>query len=189
MAKDNVIVLRGELHWAKVIGKARPHTGNPKYDKGPYWSLDLTPNAASRKLMEKHGITEKLREPTSEKDDRKETFLSLRVLENKSNGEKNDPPRVYDVQGKPWGTNLIGNGSIGDVKVKIVDYGKGVQKGVYLQALRVLDLVPYESTEFEPLDEDDEFFAKPAEGVEVGPNGEDLEDTLVSDDPEDDVPF
>lgn len=161
MAKDNVIVIRGVLNYAKVLGKARPHTGNPKYDKGPYWSVDVSPLKTHASLIEKFGLEEKLRDP-SEKDKNRvgrDKYLSLRVLENRSDGEKNSPPRVVDAQGNPWDGSLIGNGSIGDVRVKVVDYGKGVEKGVYLQALRILDHVPYESNDFEPLSEDDEYFA------------------------------
>lgn len=169
MAKDVMIVLRGELYYAKVLGAARPHKGLPKYDKGPYWSVDLIPDAKSRALMEEHGLTEKLRDPKdNDPAGRKQNFLSLRVLENRTDGEKNRAPKVSDARGQAWEENkLLGNGTVADVKVKVVDYGKGVQKGVYLQAIRVLDLVPYEIVEFEPLDEDDEFFAKPSE-IEAG---------------------
>lgn len=176
MAKDNMIVLRGQLHYAKVLGKARPHTGNPKYDKGPYWSIDLTPNAESRDLMKTFGIAEKLREPPeNDKAERTESFLSLRVLENRSDGEKNRPPKVVDAQGNPWNENkLIGNGSVADVKIKVVDYGKGVQKGAYLQAIRVLEHVPYEAADFAPLPEDDEYFAAPEKPEDVP--AQDLDD-------------
>lgn len=183
MAKDNVIVLRGELYYAKVLGKARPHTGNPKYDKGPYWSVDIIPDAASRSLMKTFGITEKLRDPPQgDKAERTQDFLSLRVLENRPDGETNRPPKVVDAQGRDWNENtLLGNGSVADVKVKIVDYGKGVQKGVYLQAIRVLKHIPYESTAFEPLDEDDEYFAQPSDAEVASSDlniddGEELED-------------
>lgn len=184
--KTKVIVIRGTLDWAKLTGKARPHTGEKRYDKGPYWSVDVTPNADSLKLVESLGLKEKLREPNSKDKQRvgQGPYLALKVLENKPNSdEKNEPPKIVDLQGKAWDGRLIGNGSVADVKVRVVDYGKSVQKGVYLQAVRVLDLVPYESNDFAPLSEDDEYFA-----MEEGPNGERLEDSFDSD-LDDDVPF
>lgn len=183
MAKDKVIVIRGKLDWAKVIGDARPHTGNPKYDKGPYWSVDVTPLDMS--IIKEFGIEEKLREPNrkNEKEHRTEPFLSLRVLENRSDGKKNEAPKIVDIQGKPWDGRLIGNGTVADVKVKIVDYGRGVEKGVYLQAIRVLEHVPYQTEDFKPLSEDDEYFAAPES------TSEDTESTAADIDEDDDIPF
>ena len=190
MAKDAVIVIRGKLHWAKVMGKARPHTGLPKYDKGPYWSVDVTPNAEGRALLKKYGCEEKLKEPKKgPKEDRTESFIALRVLENRTDGEKNKPPRIKDARGNPWPEDkLLGNETVADVKVKIVDYGKASEKGVYLQAIRILDHVPYDDEDFEPLDEDDEFFAAAEPGDEEEVTAE-LIDEDEDDDLDDDVPF
>lgn len=181
--KDVVTVIRGELNWAKIVGKARPYTGNPKYDKGPYWSVDITPDAKSRELLKKYGIDKKLRTP-KENDERKESFLSLKVLENRADGTKNDPPKITTLQGQPWDDSLIGNGSIGDIKIKIKDYGAGSEKGVYFQALRVLKHVPYEAQAFAPLSPDDEFFA----GAE-GSSDTDAEPMETVEDLDDDIPF
>lgn len=161
MTDSVTTVLRGELHWAKVVGPARPHTGEKRYDKGPYWSVDFTPDAKSLATMKKLGIDSKMRDPAkNKKDDRNEDYLPLRVLENRSNGEKNSPPNIYDIRGKEWDSGkLLGNGTVADIKVKVVDYGRGIEKGVYLQAIRVLKHVPYEGGGFEALSEDDEYFA------------------------------
>jgi hypothetical protein len=160
--KTKTVVIRGTLDWAKVTGKARPHTGEPRYDKGPFWSVDVTPNAESMALIKQLGLTEKLRDPSPKDKNRKGEgkFLSLRVLENKPDGSKNDPPKVVDLRGDDWNGSNLGNGTIGDVKVRVVDYGRSIPKGVYLQAIRVLDHVPYEEEAFKPLSEDDEFFAE-----------------------------
>lgn len=190
---DTVIVIRGTLDWAKITGKARPYTGNPKYDKGPYWSLDITPDAKSRALIKANGISEKLRDPKGEKDTRKESFISLKhLLKNQKTGEENAPPKVVDIQGNPWSGGLIGNGSVADVKVKIKDYGSGSEKGVYLQAVRILSHVPYESNDFDPVDEDDEFFAEGRKVADkaVAPKDDEFETSdTKSDDLDDDVPF
>lgn len=52
----------------------------------------------------------------------------------------------------------IGNGSYVEVKFKVVPYKTTV--GVYPQAIRVLELVPYVRQEFAPLPEDNEFVQK-----------------------------
>lgn len=181
--KDVYLVLRGTLDWAKIVGPARPYTGNPLYDNGPEWTVDITPDANTRKLLSQHGLdkggkkgTGKLREP-GENDTRKETYLSLRVLQKRKDGTENDPPRIVDITGKTWDDKtLIGNGSVADVKVKLVPTG-----GLYLQAVRVLKHVPFIVDEFAPIKEDDEFFetfeAAPEEGVF---ETDDLEDEVLT---------
>lgn len=186
MAKDVFLVIRGSLDWAKLTGTARPHTGLPKYDKGPYWSTDVTPDAKSRALLKANGLDEKLRKAKGN-DTRKETFISLRVLENRADGSKNDPPKITTVDDKPWTGGLLGNGTIADVKVKVKDYGSGSEKGVYLQAVRILKHVPYEREEFEALSEDDEFFA--AGETETAATGDETASTAADPDLDDDVPF
>ena len=190
---DTFLKIRGKLDWAKITGTARPYTGNPKYDKGPLWSLDITPDKESRALLAKHGLTTggqsgtgKLRTPKG-KDDRKETFISLKMHAKKADGSNNDPPKIVDVRGQPWDGSLIGNGTVADVKVKVKDYGAASEKGMYFQAARILDHVPYEAVEFDAIDEDDEYFAK-AETGSAGFDG--APDTSVFDaDLDDDVPF
>jgi len=184
MAKDKIIVLRGTLHWAKITGPARPYTGNPKFDKGPYWSLDLTPDAKSRKIIKDAGIEDKLRTPKGEKEKRTETFLTLKVLENKSDGSKNKPPKISDVRGQPWDGSDIGNESVADVKVKVKDYG--TTTGAYLQEVRILKHIPYEGgSGFEPLSPDDEFFA----GGEDSPAPDSSGEAPNPDELDDDIPF
>jgi len=202
--KNKVIVIRGILDWAKVLGPARPHTGEPRYDKGPYWSVEVTPDAKSMALLKSLGLdkggtkgTGKLREPSAKDTKRvgKGMFLPLKVLENKMvngkpSGEKNSPPSIKDVQGQNWEGGNLGNGTIADVKVKVVDYGPSVEKGVYLQAIRVLDHVEYEGEDFAPLSPDDEYFSPSSEGEnfaapEIGGDEPEAE----QDNLDDDVPF
>lgn len=195
--KEKTLVIRGEIYWCKLLGDAVPYTGNPRYDKGPYWAVDITPDGPSRMKLEAEGLTTggksglgKLREPNKdyEKETRKETYLTLTINENRTDGKKNNPPVVQDGEGKPWGDAKIGNGSIADIMVKVVDYGDGV-KGLYYQKMRVLDHVSFEGQDFEPLSEDDEYFgssakaktsdkAKSSESSEPDNGDEDLEDEI-----------
>lgn len=180
MSKDVFGVIRGELHWAKIVGNARPHDGLPKYDRGPYWSVDVTPDEKGLAFLTANGLEDKLRTPKAG-DTRTKPFISLRVLENRSDGKKNDPPNISDASGAKWDGANIGNGSIGDVKVKVKDYGPGSEKGLYLQAVRVLKHIPYEVNDFAPLSEDDEFFA--------GSTEPETETPVVEPELDDDIPF
>jgi hypothetical protein len=178
---DTFLVIRGKLDWAKLTGTARPYKGNPKFDKGPSWSVDVTPDKKSLAMLKEHDLLDKLKDPAKRNnDDRVEKFLSLKVLENRNDGSKNSPPRVMDGAGKTWEGGLIGNGSVADVKVKVVDYGETT--GVYLQAVRILKHVPYETQDFTPLSEDDEFFGDTSDFEETESAAPDTE-------LDDDVPF
>lgn len=202
MAKDKILIIRGVLDWAKLIGAARPHTGLPRYDKGPYWSVEVTPDAKSMAKLKDMGLdnggdkgTGKLRAPSPKDLKRvgKGLFLPLRQLENKMSGgkptgEKNLPPRIETVSGDKWEDGNLGNGTIADVKIKVVDYGAGVEKGVYLQAIRVLDHIVYETDSFEALSEDDEYFTPETEQV-VEPSSIHGQDGSFDPDLDDDVPF
>jgi hypothetical protein len=186
--KEQMIVVRGELYWAKIVGDAAPHTGLPKYDKGPKWSVDVTPNEASRKIIKAAGIADKLKTPKGEKETRKESFLTLSVLENRADGKKNKPPKISSIDGRLWDDSKIGNGSIADLKIKVVDYGD--TQGAYLQEVRVLKHIPYEGDDsegFAPLSEDDEFFGASVddEVKEADTKGE----AGNPDDLDDDIPF
>jgi hypothetical protein len=185
---DKIIVIRGELNWAKVTGDAVPYTGNPKYDKGPYWAVDVTPDAASRKLMAQNGIDGKLREP-KENDFRKESFISLRHLLKRPDGTINKPITIKAGDGRPWDGSKIGNGSMGDVMVKVKDYGSGSDKGTYIQAIRVLRHVPYEGADFAPLSEDDEFFGAGGPEDPSAPEPNSTGHSQSIDDLDDDAPF
>ena len=40
--------IRGQIDWCKLLGKARPYTGDPRFDKGPSWSVEINPDEKSR---------------------------------------------------------------------------------------------------------------------------------------------
>ncbi len=173
---DKTIVVRGTLHWAKITGDARPYQGNPRYDKGPSWSVDVTPDEASLAKMKAVGLDSKLRTPKGEKETRTKPFLTLRHLLNGKDGKKNKPIPITDIRGNKWDDDVeIGNGSIADVMIKVKDYGADSALGSYIQKVRVLDLVEYSGKDFEPVSEDDEFFGKAAKSDKVG-NIDDLDD-------------
>lgn len=184
MANTTTHVIRGTLHWAKVLGEPRMNT----YTEEREWSVDVTPNKDGLAEIERLGLKDKLREP-KENDSRKEEFISFRQREYRTDKEgnkvKNKPVRIVDIEGNEWPERtLLGNGTVADVKFNLRDNGKGRPKGIYIQAIRVLDLVPYEVQEFAPISSDDEFFSE-RNGEKPDTKGEVPE----ADDLDDDVPF
>lgn len=147
--------IRGTLDWAKVLGPPRMNNFTGEKE----WSIDITPNAESRALIRKLGLADRLREP-KEGDKRTESFLSFRQKEFRADGAPSEPIKVYAADGSVWPDNtLLGNGTTGEIKFVVKDYGKGKKKGMYIRAIRVATLVPYESKEFATVSDDDEFFA------------------------------
>jgi hypothetical protein len=180
-SKGEFLVLRGVLNYAKIIGEAKPHTGLPKYDKGPNWSLELTPDPESVRKLEKAGCADKLKKLKKPDPNRvgSDPFLRLSILEKRSDGKKNSAPKVMDAQGNDWDSRLIGNGTEAVVQVKVVDYGSDSEKGVYYQKAKIMDLVPYGDDE--RAESDDEFFSEGASDIPA--SSFDAEDEM------DDVPF
>lgn len=179
------VVIRGVAHWAKVLGAPRLN----KFNGDKEWSIDLTPDADGLKELKRVGLTDRLRDP-KDGDSRKEKYVSFRQKELRKDGTPNDPIRIVDARNRPWGNDLIGNGSVVEVKFQAVDYGPGKKMGMYIRAIRVLELVKYATEEFAPLSEDDEFFAAEDEKT----NEDTVEAELKrmdaeSDDLDDDVPM
>lgn len=167
MNKAVEFTIRGSIDWCKLLGPARPYTGDPKFDKGPSWSVEINPNEDSRKILAEHGLEEKFKMDKAKKKDgtptknpRSYDFIRLTCLENKKDGGKNRNPEIKDASGAPWNPETeIGNGTIADILVRYVDYG--TTKGLYFKKMRVLKLVEYSGgSDFEPLSEDDEFFGQ-----------------------------
>lgn len=190
-------MVRGTLHWAKVIGEPRINDYK-KRELGVEereWTVDVTPDAAGMAKFKELGITDKLREPKGEKDDRKEKFVTFRHQEFRKDkdGSKtaNDPIKIVDAAGNEWPAGkLIGNGTIADVKFRIPERKAGRPYGIYIQAIRVLDHVSFEVDDFEPLSEEDEFFAtRPETAQKVEPETGRTDEPETDEDLDDEVPF
>lgn len=173
--------MRGRIHWAKIFGAPRPNYDGDARE----WTFEFEPDDNGVETLRKHGLSDRLRERRDKKGyEERGPFLILKRKEFKVDGTPNEHIRVVDARNQTWGDNrLIGNDSLADVKVTIVDYGPRKKKGIYPVAIRVLELVPYQRQEFEPLDDDDEY----VRAVEK------QEDTFRQDfgleDEEEDVPF
>jgi hypothetical protein len=183
-------VIRGKLHWAKLLGQPRLN----KFTNEREWTVDVTPDDKGRSEINKLGIADKLKTPKST-DPRKETFLTFKQREFREDRVtkeriKNDPVKITDAQGNDWPANkLIGNETVADVKFRLSPDVPGRPRGAYIQAIRVLDLVEYESQDFEPLSEDDEFFAGGPETDDAAPTPEAQAAELTEDGEDDEAPY
>lgn len=147
------VTIRGKLSFAKLLGDPVLN-----YSKdGKEWKTDFYDFPV--KEIKALGIGDRVKEKDTYLDGK--PYMSFKHPEYRKDGEtRNDPIKITDILGKPWDDNkLLGNGTVADLKFRVVDFGKGKKKGVYLQSVRVLDLVSYEKQTFDPIDETDEFFA------------------------------
>lgn len=159
------LTLRGTVNYAKLLGKpVDDYEANQGRGNGKEWKVDFIlgdPNTKGsvkeqQERLKKAGIGDKVKQREEYLDGK--PFLPLRHKATKADGEPNDPPNVVDVTGAKWDEKkLIGNGSVVDLKIRVVDYGKGFKKGTYIAGVRVLDLVSYNRSEFDELDPDDPY--------------------------------
>ena len=140
--------------------------------------------------LEKKGEDEKT-EKAREQAEGRGDYLVLRKPEFNANGEKNEPIRVYTSDGTPWDEDtLIGNGTVVDAKLTIRDWGRGKKKGIYTSAIRVQDLVEYETDEFAAMDanKENKTKAKSSSGGSKAKKPATKKETSF-DDLDDDIPF
>lgn len=152
--------LQGKLYWFKAL----PGQLHDNYaEDGKQWAFEFEPDENSTAIIIENGLKDRLK--TGEKKDGtmrknyegRSPFLVLKRPELKEDGTKNEPIRIVDAANQPWQPKMsIGNETVADVKVSIVDYGTGKFKGLYPLAIRVLEHVQFVQNDFEDLPEDDE---------------------------------
>lgn len=171
--KRQTLVIRGKASYAKILGEPRPN-----YNKdGKEWTIDLLLTDAGVKQIEDLGIKDRIKSKPEYNDGN--PYFIFRQKELRADGTPNQIPVVVAADGSPWDQNtLIGNGSTVDVKFQFVDYGTGKFPGVYLQAVRILDLVEYNPPAFGEMDKDDEFYVEPVDEVDTG-DTDDLDDEIT----------
>lgn len=168
MARKNVYTIRGVANWAKILGDP---VDNYAKD-GKEWTMDITPDKDGMKTIEDLGLTKKIKN----KEDDRGDFIQFRQRATRLDGSQNRRISVSDAAGHPWPDNeLIGNGSVVDVKFEFKDYGEGKHPGVYPQAVRVLDHKAYERVEFAPLAQTDPYAGKVGAATKSGQLPEEME--------------
>lgn len=165
LAKNNnvtTLVFRGRLKYAKVLGDPVLN-----YNKdGQEWKFDFIPNdpKGANKDLKVLGVDDRLRSLTNAEGEPRydgEEYMSFKQKATRNDGTPNYPIRVEDISGNDWPEDkLIGNDTVADVKFVVLENGSGRFNGVYPRSIRILDLVSYQTSEFAPVDENDEYFKK-----------------------------
>lgn len=197
--KSSKVFAKGKVYWAKIVGD-NALTSNYDGD-GKEWTFEFEPEDPS--FLKEHRLLDRLKDPLAyamrldergeeekaatarEHAEGRSDYLLIRKPELTKAGEKNAPFRIYDENNEPWDDRLIGNGSSVDVKLDIRDWGPGKKKSIYAIAIRVTDLVSYESDEFAGMDEAEGKSPKPkakAKKAETKTDSDGFDDL-------DDVPF
>lgn len=148
--ESTTVFATGRLYWAKIVGDGALHDNYERTARE--WSLEFVPNDVS--FLKEHKLLDRLKDKEDAKNPDKGEFLVIRKPELNGEGKKNDPIRIYNENDEPWDDRLIGNGTVADLKLRIIDWGKGKKKSIWVTAIRVTDLVPYESSEFGAMDGD-----------------------------------
>ena len=124
MANSNeIIYVRGKLFWAKVIGDPVDN-----YNKdGKEWVGDLALDDDGVRQLKGIKLNGKPVFNIKDKDDERDPFITFkqkfRTWTDKRTGEEkqSEPIKILDAAGKKWGDEKLGNETVADVKLKIVD--------------------------------------------------------------------
>lgn len=131
------MLIRGKAKWTKVIGE--PSWGFE--NKNKEWSVDVYVDEATEERLKAEGLGDRL------KDKGNGTYISFKRKELKADGSPNQPIRVVDHHGEPWGTQKIGNGSTVNVNFALNEY-KPKQFSANILSMQVWDLVKFDGGEF-----------------------------------------
>jgi hypothetical protein len=131
-------LLRGTAKWAKIVGN--PSKG---YNEGEReWSFDLVIDKETEKALLDEGMHKDYLRENKEG----ETYIKFVRKELNKDGDPSKPFAIIDHRGNDWGRDLIGNGSILNVKYalnKVTVRGQDKMKPSAIK-IQVWDLVKYE---------------------------------------------
>lgn len=138
-SKSKYRIITGKVFWASLV--------EPNTTYEPAWQLDVVLDQAAKKIVEGDGLT------IRNKDDDRGDHITLKRKVFKSDGTKRVPPEVVDSKTKSWNGQLIGNGSLCNIKYKPYEWSRNGKSGVSaeLVSVQILDLVPY-TKGFTPVD-------------------------------------
>jgi hypothetical protein len=124
-------IISGKAHWASLI------TPNTTFE--PCWSLDVSLDETNKKKAAADGLVIK------NKNDNRGDFVTIKRKVTKRDGSPRQAPEVIDAAKNPWNGDLIGNGSVVNVKYQPYEYTVRGKKGrsADLVKVQVVELVPY----------------------------------------------
>ena len=125
----------------------------------PQWNLlAITRDKAQSDEWKAAGLS-----PKADSDDTGLIFkLSVKKLTHQKNGQPNKPVPVVDTEIMPIeDVSIIGNGSVGNVKVRTFDYDFNGRQGVgvRLESVQITKLMEYRAAGSAPLEGFDKFDA------------------------------
>ena len=136
------MIIQGKAKWAKVLGE--PAWGYQNAHKE--WSIDVYVSDEVAAKLKDEGLGDKIKDKGNGK------YISFKRKELKRDGSPNQPIRVVDHHGEPWGNKKIGNGSVVNVNFAVNEF-KPKQFTANILSMQVWDLVEYNGGEF-PTKED-----------------------------------
>jgi len=139
LKKAKYRIITGKVYWASLV--------EPNMTYEPTWRVDVVLDPATKKIVEGDGLT------VYNKGDDRGDYVSLKRKVFKGDGSKREAPEVVDAQTKRWNGQLIGNGSLCNIKYKPYDWNRNGKSGfsAELVSVQVIDLIPY-SKGFTPVD-------------------------------------
>lgn len=181
--KSEVITLRGKTNYAKILGEPMDN-----FDKnGKEWKLDfILEDRKDLARLKALNVSDRVKQKEDYLDGAPHMTLRQKTEQVEENGRKvwKNRLKIVDVTGQPWDeTKLVGNGSVADIKLRIADYGRGMKAGIYIVGIRILELVPYNSSVMDELDESDPYFQKANQERQAVFLREEVEDDFIDDEP------
>lgn len=139
--KSDTRIISGKAYWAAII--------EPNTTFEPVWSVDISLDEKTKAIVEKDGLTVK------NKGDDRGDFVTLKRKVMKKDGTSRNGPTVKDSHNQPWGDQLIGNGSLVNVKYQPFEwkYAGKAGKSADLMAIQVVSLVSYTKDDFSKIED------------------------------------
>ena len=130
-------VVNGTAYWASIV------TPNTTYNEDGEWKIDVgNLSEEAMNLLVADGLEDRIHN----KDDARGSFITFkRKVMNAKTRQTNSSPSVLDAQKRPLINTLVGNGSVVNVLYRPYDwtYQKRQGRSASLEAVQVVDLVPY----------------------------------------------
>lgn len=202
--KSTTVFVSGKVYWAKIVGD-KALTNNYE-GTGREWTFEFEPEDVT--FLKDHRLLDRLKDPMAYanrleergEDEKAEKaresangrgdYLLIKKAEFNKDGEKNPPFKIIDEDNQPWGEDrLIGNGTTVDLKLNIIDWGAGKKKSIWCNAIRVKDLVSYETDDFAGMDAPDESPKPKGKSPAKASKPKTKTPELAYDDLDDDIPF
>ena len=127
----DVNIISGKAYWASLT--------SPNTTFEPVWCVDVCLDEDTKSKVESLGLA------VQNKGDDRGDFVKIKRKVNKKDGSVRPSPVIRDSQNNTWDGNLVGNGSLVNVKFTTYDWTYAGKSGVAsdLMGVQVVDLVSF----------------------------------------------